>query len=40
MNMVYLVLFTLMSVCLLGVALWFFRRPAYPREVEGKDVQA
>jgi 3-mercaptopyruvate sulfurtransferase SseA len=40
MKTVYLVLFTLMSVCLLGVAWWFFRRPAYPREVEWKDVQA
>jgi 3-mercaptopyruvate sulfurtransferase SseA len=40
MNTVYLVLFTLMSVCLLGVAWWFFRRPASPREVEWKDVQA
>jgi len=40
MNTVYLVLFTLMSVCLLGAAWWFLRRPAPPREVEWKDVQA
>jgi len=40
MNTVYLVLFTLLSVCLLGVAWWFLRRPAPPREVEWEDVQA
>ena len=40
MNTVYLVLFTLLSVCLLGVAWWFLRRPAPPRKVEWKDVQA
>jgi len=39
MNAVYLVPLTLMSLCLLGVAWWFFRRSAPPREVEWKDVQ-
>jgi 3-mercaptopyruvate sulfurtransferase SseA len=40
MNAVYLVIFTLMSVCLIGVVWWFFRRSAPLRKVEWMDVQA
>jgi 3-mercaptopyruvate sulfurtransferase SseA len=40
MNAVYLVIFILIGVCLIGVVWWFFRRSAPPRKVEWMDVQA